>query len=436
MTDWYGAWKKQKDQVITPENYASKEEFDAVLDSFEDFEADTRNSFEMEEVDSLIPMAHGEKEGFFYGRAANPATKELERRVVLLEGGHIPLVHEVLDAVALPAGMAAISTTVEALYWLSKDERTEGKRNRFLLVEPAYTQTKTVLKELLPVDLKETVVIDSRKGKTSDITEKIEELGDKIIAVIFEPVKNPSLEYTDTREVAKAARKHGVPVVVDNTFLTPYLQQSFRMGADIVMHSGTKYMGPPNEEKPSDLFSGVVTGPKGFINAETYGVRALRSARGFVPSVRDLNLIINRLPSLDDKVEAHCRNARELSEFLKNHQHVESVLYPDLGEETRDGKAGGVVTYILKGKNDREKADRSKRLTNYLIKNKGQVSYETSLGDHRTLILPFDTLGYNIDELKGAGYQIGIVRVAVGREEDFRPTIEHLNKGMNYACSK
>lgn len=421
---WYEAWKPQKEQVVTPENYTPKEEFQAILDSLKPFKAEPRVSFELE-PDTMAHIAHRKREGHYYARQGNPAGDELEKRIIQLEVNHAP---EHFDAVVYPSGMAAISNTIDSLYLLSKEERSKGKRNVFVLVEPVYTQTKIILKSLLPGDLEETIVV--KAGEDSDVTDKIKEHGDKIIAVFFEPVKNPTLEYTNTREVAEVANEHNVPVVVDNTFLTPYLLQPSRMGADIVIHSTTKYIGGKG-----DLLGGIVIGPKEFINAETCGPRALRTEKGAVPSMRDLNLIIKRLPDLADNVESHCRNAREVAGFLRSNQYIGDVCYPNLREQTRDGYAGGVVTALLKGRDDEEKYARGRRLAEFFSNNPGPMHYEVSFGEKRTLVLPYDSVGYTKDQIIGVGYPVGLVRISIGREKDIGPTKEYLRKALNYACS-
>ena len=256
----------------------------------------------------LIDIIERRAEGHFYARHGTPATKELERRIKLLEAGDT----DYFDSVAFPSGMAAIANTVEAL------TRSQSG-NTFICGSDLYVHVRQLFERHLPPGFK-AVFVDTTNPE--NVERALEQGG--VIAVYFEPLSNPELQYTSTSNIADIAARAGVPVVVDNTFLSPALFQPLRHGAAIVIHSATKYL---NGE--GDLMAGVVTGPSSFINQD-YGPRHLRTVKGAVLDDSRALTLAERLTNLPLRMQDHSVNAALLAKALREHSNVRHVHYPRL----------------------------------------------------------------------------------------------------------
>ena len=351
----------------------------------------------------LIDIIERRAEGHFYARHGTPATKELERRIKLLEAGDT----DYFDSVAFPSGMAAIANTVEAL------TRSQSG-NTFICGSDLYVHVRQLFERHLPPGFK-AVFVDTTNPE--NVERALEQGG--VIAVYFEPLSNPELQYTSTSNIADIAARAGVPVVVDNTFLSPALFQPLRHGAAIVIHSATKYL---NGE--GDLMAGVVTGPSSFINQD-YGPRHLRTVKGAVLDDSRALTLAERLTNLPLRMQDHSVNAALLAKALREHSNVRHVHYPRL-IDTYNGYAGGVVSFELNGATDQELHEREARLMQFLRQEQGKpnatITYEVCLGHPKTLVVGLSRLGHP-----------GLVRVAAGRELDLERTIGHLSNGITAA---
>jgi cystathionine gamma-synthase len=171
---------------------------------------------------------------------------------------------------------------------------------------------------------------------------------DETAVVWVETPTNPLLTVVDVAAVAEVARSGGARVVVDNTFATPYLQQPLALGADVVVHSGTKYLGGH-----SDVVGGVVV-----VGDDELGdaIAFVQNAAGAVPSPLDCYLVLRGIKTLAVRMDRHCRNARAVAELLAGHPAVERVLYPGLPDHPGHAVAarqmrdfGGMVSCTLAG---------------------------------------------------------------------------------------
>ena len=238
-------------------------------------------------------------------------------------------------------------------------------------------------------------------------------LNEHTAVVYMETPCNPTLKVVDIEAVASIAHAHNaaIKVIVDNTFATPYLQQPLRLGADVVVHSATKYL-----NGHGDVIAGIVVGSSEFITrCRMFGVKDMT---GSVMSPFDAFLMARGMKTLDIRMERHCANAMQVARFLEDHPAVEKVYYPGLesftGYETAKKQMklpGGMMSIELKA----DKAATAAAL------NKLQLCViAVSLGDAETLVEHPATMThstYTAEELKASGISEGLVRISVGLED-------------------
>lgn len=283
----------------------------------------------------------GYPHGFIYTRAENPNRSSLERVLAALEGGEA--------AAAFSSGNAAGSAVFQALepgsHIIAPSDMYHGLRN---LINVVY-------KEILEVDY-----VD-----LSDVTaiEKAIRPSTKLIWV--ETPSNPLLKVTDIDAVVRLAKRHGVMVCCDNTFATPVFQRPFELGADIVMHSTTKYFGGH-----SDVLGGIlITRNKDSFWEKIKNIHALSGA---VPAPFDCYMTVRGIKTLPYRMKGHAANAQKVAEFLQAHPTVEKVYYPGLKDHPLHEVAakqmsgfGGMLSFLVKGSPDdaRNVANRVKFFT-------------------------------------------------------------------------
>jgi cystathionine gamma-synthase len=242
----------------------------------------------------------GQSTGYDYTRTGNPTRHVLERTIADLEGGD--------QGYACSSGMAAIFTILSLFQ--SGDE--------WIVSKDLYGGTYRLLEEgFKKWGLQCTYVNTSH-------TQSIEEsITPQTKAIFIETPTNPLMELTDISEVARIAKKHNVLLIVDNTFYTPLIQQPIQLGADIVIHSATKYLGGHN-----DVLAGLIVA-KG---QELCGQLAkYHNAAGAVLSPFDSWLLMRGMKTLSLRMERHEQNAHKLAHFLSEHDGVTDVLYPGRG---------------------------------------------------------------------------------------------------------
>jgi cystathionine beta-lyase len=243
----------------------------------------------------------GVHKGYEYSRTGNPTREALETLIKELEGGS--------EGLAFASGMAAITAVLLLL----------GSGDKVIISSNVYGGTFRVLDKVF-----KNFSIDYEIVDTSNLTEFESRLNQGIKAVIIESPANPLLTITDIRSVSEIAHRHGAMVIVDNTFMTPYLQRPLVLGADIVLHSATKYLGGH-----SDVIAGLVV-----VKDKETGERLkfIQNATGGVLPPFDSWLLIRGIKTLTVRMDRHTENARHIVEFLKNHDGVTKIYYPGLPE--------------------------------------------------------------------------------------------------------
>lgn len=268
--------------------------------------------------------APGQHKGYEYSRSGNPTRTALETCLAALEGGE--------QALAFASGLAAttgVYSTLRPGDEVAAAADLYGGTYRLLErvfkhwgINAQYTDDPTI------------------HGFKKIVTPKT-----KIVWI--ETPTNPLLQILDIAAIAELSHKHNAVLAVDNTFATPYLQQPLALGADIVVHSTTKYLGGH-----SDVVGGAVIGNKKLLEP----IKFFQNAAGGVPGPFDVYLTLRGIKTLSCRMKEHCANARQLAEWLNKHPAVDTVFYP--GFETHPGYAiarkqmrdfGGMVSLRLKG---------------------------------------------------------------------------------------
>lgn len=277
------------------------------------------------QTSTYVQEGPGRHKGYEYSRTQNPTREALERCVAALEHGEW--------GVATSSGCAATALVLHTLragdHVVSSDDVYGGTYRLFTRVFAELGLEFTF------VDLSDASRLDSAIRPNTRL-------------VWLETPTNPLLKVIDLEEVSRRAHARGLTVVVDNTFLSPYLQQPLRHGADLVVHSTTKYLGGH-----SDVVGGVIVGADEALGAR---LRFLQNAVGAVPGPWDCFLVLRGIKTLAVRMQRHDENARAVAAFLARHPRVEAVHYPGL--ETHPGYAvqrkqargaGGMVSFVLRG---------------------------------------------------------------------------------------
>ncbi|MFI5052753.1 MAG: cystathionine gamma-synthase [Acidimicrobiia bacterium] len=262
---------------------------------------------------------------FDYGRAGNPTRRAYEECVASLEGAE--------HGFAFASGMAAEDAVLRAL----------RPGDRVLLPKDAYGGTfRLVSKLLAPMGVAWSAV------DLTDLEALAKEWSDDIRMVWVETPTNPALTIVDIAGVAEVAHARDACVVVDNTFATPYLQRPLELGADVIVHSATKYLGGH-----SDVIGGfVATGDPEIADQIAF----VQKSAGAVPSPFDCYLVLRGVKTLVVRMDRHCRNALAIAELLVGHSAVACVLYPGLPSHPGHAVArrqmrdfGGMVSFVAAG---------------------------------------------------------------------------------------
>ena len=275
---------------------------------------------------TYVQESPGEHKGYEYSRTQNPTRMAYERCVADLESGK--------HGFAFASGMAAIGTILELIDSGSKivamDDLYGGTRRLFSNVRERSAGLKFEF-------------VDLSDGAAAE-----EAITDDTAMVWIESPTNPLLKLVDLEEAAALAKKSGALVVVDNTFATPYLQRPLELGADIVMHSATKFI-----NGHSDMVGGIVAvNDDGLAEQLAY----LQNSIGAVAGPFDSFLALRGVKTLDVRMERHCKSSQQIAEWLEGHDRVERVLYPGLDSHPQHELArkqmpgyGGIVTFFING---------------------------------------------------------------------------------------
>lgn len=327
--------------------------------------------------------------GYVYTRLGNPNHVVVEEKVADLENGEA--------AVATASGMGALSAALFTL--LSSGDHVVAGR-------VLYGCTFSLLHHVMPRFGIDTTFVD-----TTDPANVRAALRPETKLVVLETPTNPNLEITDITAVCDAAHHHQARVLVDNTFCTPYLQRPLDLGADIVVHSATKYL-----NGHGDVIAGFVVGRKEFIE-EVRGV-GLKDVTGAVLGPFEAFLALRGMKTLSYRMDAHCRNAQALAEHLEAHPDVTRVLFPGLPSHPQFGLArrqmsgpGGMISFEVAGGHDAAVE---------VMDNLRLVSIAVSLGDIESLIQHPASMThstYTPEERRIAGISDGLMRLSVGLED-------------------
>lgn len=320
-----------------------------------------------------------------YSRSGNPTRAALEKLIAELEKGYAGF--------AFASGMAA-TTAVLSLF------KTGDK---ILISNNIYGGTFRVLDKYFS-----NFGIHYSVFNSSNIEELKNNIDDSVKAIFIETPTNPLMGITDIEEVAKVAKDNNLITIVDNTFMTPYLQKPITLGADIVIHSGTKYLGGH-----SDLIAGLVIVNNNEL-AEKIGF--IQNSTGGVLSPFDSFLLIRGIKTLALRMDRHNSNAMIIAKLLKDRKEVEKVYYPGFVDhpgykiQSKQAKGyGGIISFILKEGYNYKK----------FLENLELITFGESLGGVESLICHPATMTHAAIPVKMRG-EIGItdslVRLSVGVE--------------------
>lgn len=273
------------------------------------------------QVSTFKQEAVGQHKGYEYSRTGNPTRAALERLIADLENG--------AHGFAFASGMAALSSVVMLF--------NEG--DHLIVGDDVYGGTYRVMSQVFNRFGVEVTYVD-----TSDIGQVQAAIRDNTKAVLLETPSNPLMKVTDIAAVAQWAEAHGVLLIVDNTFMTPYWQRPLELGADIVVHSATKYLGGH-----SDVVAGLVV-----VRDHTLGERLhfVQNAVGGVLGPQDCWLLLRGIKTLALRMRQHEQSARVLAEWLNEREDIRRVYYPGLKDHPghalacrQAGGFGGMLSF-------------------------------------------------------------------------------------------
>jgi methionine-gamma-lyase len=361
------------------------------------------SSFTFDNTDKVDAVMSFESDDYVYTRGNNPTLRLFEERMASLEGGS--------GAVAFASGMAAISSVLFSL--LRPGDNVIAHRT-------LYGSSHGVLTKLLPDYGMECRIADLEK------LEELETKADERTRVIyFESPSNPNLSIIDIRRVCAFAKGRGIKVVIDNTFATPYFQRPLELGADVVVHSATKYLCGHG-----DVVAGVaVAKDPDYVNSLKFDYMC---EFGGALSPFNAWLLLRGMKTLGLRMRAHEANALAAARYLQGHPKVSAVYYPGL--EGFPGHAlaasqmsgfGAIVSFEVQGG-----LEAAKRVVNGMRLFKLAVS----LGDCETLVqLPaaMTHRGYDHERLKDFGLSESMIRISLGLED-----IEDILEELDYILAK
>ena len=343
--------------------------------------------FAFSDADEGIAVHNHEKEGYYYGRLGNPTVATLERTMAELEGGD--------DALAFASGMAAISAAAFTLV---------GSGGHVVAPESMYSTTTNFLKHIEQSFGVETTFIDAANAENYAAAVRP---NTKMFWV--ETPSNPLVRITDIAEVAAIGKQAGVATVVDNTFATPFNQRPLELGAHLVVHSATKYLGGH-----SDVTAGIVAGRRDLVDKARHGAAKFYGGN-IAPQVAWL--VLRGIKTLALRMERHNDNASALADTLSHHPKVRAVFYPGLESHQNHEIAkrqmqgfGGMIGF------DIGTAEAAKTLVNNLE----VCTFATSLGGVETLVQPVALMTHaslSPEERAAAGVPEGMIRLSVGVED-------------------
>jgi cystathionine gamma-synthase len=344
-------------------------------------------SFGYQSVDDWLDVARCRREGHIYSRNTNPTVRAFEEKVRGLEGAEA--------ATSFATGMGAISNALFTL--LSPGDRVVSLRD-------TYGGTSKLFLEFLPRFGVECVLCETTDHEAIEA-----EVAKGCKVLYLESPTNPTLKVVDLARLAGEAKKVGATVVVDNTFATPINQSPLELGADLVLHSATKFLGGH-----ADALGGVVCGPADLVH-EVYHFREINGA---TLQAESAYLLLRGMKTLHLRVARQNESALRIAQFLAARPEVEQVFYPGLPSHENHGIAarqmrgfGGVLSFSLKGRFDAVKELLPRLRYAHMAANLGAV--ETLVGVPATT----SHVECTAEEMAALGIPGGLVRYSVGIED-------------------
>ncbi len=393
-------------------------------------------SYMFDDVDHAAALFNLERGGHIYSRMSNPTVQVLEERVCALEGG--------TAALATASGMSAIFLTIMTLcnagdHMVVSSQLYGGTVNLFRLTLPKFGIKTTFVKPRDTEGFKKAIQPNTK-------------------GIFGELVGNPGNELMNMPEVSKIAKEAGIPLIIDSTYQTPYLCRPFEHGADLVVHSLTKWMsgngssmagilveGGTFDWMQNDKFPSMTEpyeGYHGLSFAEEFGPTAFtmmaraEGMRDMGPCLAPQNAwnILHGLETLSLRMEKHCSNALKMVEYLSNHEsvawvsHASAPGHPDkeLADKILPKGTGSMIAFGIKGGKEAGAA---------FINNVKLASHLANVGDARTLVIhPASATHSQMDEatLKFAGLSHDMIRLSVGLE-DFEDIVNDFEDGFRAA---
>ena len=393
-------------------------------------------SYMFDDVDHAAALFNLERGGHIYSRMSNPTVQVLEERVCALEGG--------TAALATASGMSAIFLTIMTLcnagdHMVVSSQLYGGTVNLFRLTLPKFGIKTTFVKPRDTEGFKKAIQPNTK-------------------GIFGELVGNPGNELMNMPEVSNIAKEAGIPLIIDSTYQTPYLCRPFEHGADLVVHSLTKWMsgngssmagilveGGTFDWMQNDRFPSMTEpyeGYHGLSFAEEFGPTAFtmmaraEGMRDMGPCLAPQNAwnILHGLETLSLRMEKHCSNALKMVEYLSNHEsvawvsHASAPGHPDkeLAEKILPKGTGSMIAFGIKGGKEAGAA---------FINNVKLASHLANVGDARTLVIhPASATHSQMDEatLKFAGLSHDMIRLSVGLE-DFEDIVNDFEDGFRAA---
>lgn len=383
-------------------------------------------SYVFKDADHAASLFEFKEEGHVYSRISNPTQQVLEERMAALEGG--------VGALALSSGQAAVALSVFNL---------AGAGDEIISSSNLYGGSFNLFSDTLKNFGIKTVFVDP-----TDIDSIQKSITPKTKLIFGETIGNPRIDVLDIESLAKIAHENQIPLIVDNTFATPYLCQPFEFGADIVVHSATKFIGghgttmggiivdSGNFDWDLGNFPQISSYKDIFRKAAYIGRARAVFLRDLGPCISPFNafLLLQGLESLPVRVKQHCENAKIVTEYLSRHPKVSWINFPGLKDDPYHALAskylskgaGSIFTFGIKGGYEAGKT---------FIENLKLSMHLANIGDAKTLVIhPASTTHQQLSapQLKDAGVTEDMIRVSIGLEnvqdiiEDFDNAFKNL----------
>lgn len=359
-------------------------------------------AYTYDDMDEWYEVATGKKKGHIYGRNTNPTVQAFEDKVKVLEGARA--------ATSFSTGMAAISNTLDTFL---------RPGDRIVTIKDTYGGTNKIFTEFLPPKAIEVEFCET--GNHEEIEREVEK-GCKIL--YLETPTNPTVKITDIERMSRAGKAAGALVVVDNTFATPVNQNPLKLGADLVIHSATKFLGGH-----ADALGGIVLGDDEELVEKIFHYREINGA---TMDPFAAYLLLRGMKTLDLRVKRQAENAMKLAQHLQRKELVDEVFYPglpthpnhDIAKKQMSG-FGGMLSFSVKGGVDTVRDLLPQLQYSHRAANLGAV--ETTVGPARTT----SHIECTPEERAAMGIPEGLIRVSCGIE-DAEDIINDFDQAFSY----